>query len=287
LKSVTIVGVGLIGGSFALGLRKSGFAGRILGVSSEGTLAVALRRGAIDEGLPLEQAVPQSDLIFLAQPIAKILDVLPQVAKLAAPSALVTDAGSTKTVIVSRASKFFGAGAAAFLGGHPMTGKAVRGIEAAEADLFRGAAYVLTPQDCVLLECESVREFCAWLDRLGARRIVMTPEAHDELVAFTSHLPQMASTALASILLEQMKSADSWKVAGGGLRDTTRLAGSAYELWRDICMTNHNNIERALSAYILKLEHLRDNLRSRALAEEFQRGAEFLSEFQKKNENPA
>ncbi len=100
-------------------------------------------------------------------------------------------------------------------------------------------------------------------------------------MAFTSHLPQMASTALAALLLERLPSPDAWKVSGGGLRDSTRLARSAYELWRDICLTNSENIDRALSFYIQELEHLRENLREPALKEEFERGAAFVAEFQK------
>jgi prephenate dehydrogenase len=109
----------------------------------------------------------------------------------------------------------------------------------------------------------------------------MSPEAHDAVVAFTSHLPQMASTALASLLLDQLPASSSWRVAGGGLRDTTRLAASAYELWRDICLTNADNIDRALSAYIGKLENIRRNLRDHSLEEEFRRGGEFFSRLQK------
>ena len=280
LKTLTIVGVGLIGGSFALGLRKNGFRGRLIGVSHARSLAAALERGVVDEGLPLEQAVPQSDLIYLALPIGRILEILPAVARLAPPSALVTDAGSTKVDIVKEADRVF-AGGATFLGGHPMAGKTERGVEAAEADLFRSATYVLTPADNTLPSTEPVEEFCRWLERLGARPLVMPAQVHDCIAAFTSHLPQLASTALASLVLEQMRSPDSWKVAGRGLRDATRLAASAYDLWRDICLTNTDNIDRALTAYIERLERLRENLRRRALEEDFRRGAEFAAQFQK------
>ncbi|MBI3667126.1 MAG: prephenate dehydrogenase/arogenate dehydrogenase family protein [Acidobacteria bacterium] len=279
MQTVTIVGVGLIGGSFALGLRRCGFRGRLIGVDPGPSLSTALARGVVDESLPLEQAVPQSDLIYLAIPIGRILELLPTVAPLVRPTALVTDAGSTKGEIVMEADRLFTNGAV-FLGGHPMAGKAERGVEAAEPNLFRGATYVLTPAEDSLPSAAPVEEFCRWLERLGARLLVMPAQAHDRIVAFTSHLPQMASTALASVVLEQMSSPDSWKVAGSGLRDTTRLAASAYDLWRDICLTNTKNIDRALTAYIQKLEHLRENLRQRALEEDFRRGAKFVAQFQ-------
>jgi len=281
IETVAIVGVGLIGGSFALALRKAGFTGRILGVSSARTLAAALDRGALDEGLSLEQAVPQADLVYLAHPISRILDQLPAVAQLAKPSALVTDAGSTKAGIVARAAEVFPNSGAVFLGGHPMAGKVERGVEVAEADLFRDAAYVLTPAHAADFEAPAAREFRGWLEKIGARVLALSPDQHDRIVAFTSHLPQMASTALASLLFDQTSDSQGWDVAGGGLRDSTRLARSAYELWRDICLTNTANIERALSLYIQKLEHLRENLRHPALAEEFRQGAQFASRAQK------
>ena len=285
MNTVSIVGVGLIGGSFALALRQHGFTGRIIGVSSARSLAAARQRGAIDEGLSLEEAIPASDLIYLAQPIGRIIDVLPRVVQLARPQALITDAGSTKAAIVARAQSLLNRTGPFFLGGHPMAGKAERGVEFAEAGLFQGATYVLTPKDGILPAVEPVRVFCNWLEKLGSRTVVMDPEEHDHLVSFTSHLPQMVSTALASLVLEEIRSSESWMVAGRGLRDMTRLARSAYELWRDICMTNTHNIDRALSRYIQTLEHLRENLRSRALEEQFQRGARFAAEFQKKNQN--
>lgn len=279
--NVTIVGVGLIGGSFALGLRKNGFQGRLIGVSSPATVAKALERGVIDEALSLEEAVPQSDLVYLAQPIGRILEILPAVARLAQPSALVTDAGSTKSAIVARAREAFGNGRATFLGGHPMAGKADRGVEVADPELFRGATYALTPPDGALPSIGLVPQFVSWIERLGAEVVVLGPEMHDEIVSLTSHLPQMISTALAALLVEELPSADSWKVSAGGLRDSIRLARSPYDLWRDICLTNTDNISSALSVFIQKLEFLRDNLRDRALEKEFDRAARLAAEIQK------
>ncbi len=271
METVAIVGVGLIGGSFALGLRAAGFGGRILGVSSARTLQTAQQLGVIDAGLPLEEAVPAADLVYLANPIYRILEALPRVAALAKPGALVTDAGSTKAAIVAQAVQVFHA-SAVFLGGHPMAGKAERGAEAADPTLFRDAKYVLTPHGGILPDTPVVQEFCAWLDKLGATTVILSPEDHDRIVAFTSHLPQMASTALASLVLETVGPEDC-QIAGGGLRDMTRLARSAYDLWRDICLTNTANLDRALSLYIQKLEHLRQNLRDRQLETEFEQGA--------------
>jgi len=276
--TIAIVGVGLIGGSFARALRRHGFRGRLIGVSSPRTLAAALARRVVDQGLPLEDALRQSDWVYLAQPVARILELLPEVARLARRNALVTDAGSTKSLIVARARELFPRGVT-FLGGHPMAGKAERGVQAADADLFRGAVYVLTPAGARLPRSQQVRRFCSWLKKIGARPWIMTPEDHDRTVAFTSHLPQLCSTALGSLLEDKLPARDSWLVAGGGLRDALRLAASPYEVWRDICLTNSGNIDRALLAYIQKLEYLRENLRQRALREEFERAAGLAARF--------
>jgi prephenate dehydrogenase len=287
VRTVAVVGVGSIGGSFALAVRRHGLADRILGVSSPRTLAAALKRGVIDEGLPLEQAIPQADLVYLAHPISRILDDLPRLAELARPDALVTDAGSTKTAIVARAAQCFTAGRALFLGGHPMAGKAERGVEVADADLFRGYRYVLTPPEGLLPPDERVRRFCQWLERIGATVLLRSPEEHDRIVAWTSHLPQMLSTALASLLMEQFPESEDLRISANGLRDMTRLAASAPELWRDIALTNTAHVDGALSACIQKLEHLRENLRQPALREEFEQAARLLARLPKPPRDPA
>src|SRR5262249_52975277 len=139
MQTVTICGVGLIGGSFALALRKSGFGGTILGVSSPRTLEAALSRRVLDEGVAPPEGVQRADLLYLAQPISRIIDFLPLVAAHRRPDSLVTDAGSTKAAIMKRALELMPSNA--FLGGHPMAGKEQRGVEEAEADLFRNRTY--------------------------------------------------------------------------------------------------------------------------------------------------
>jgi prephenate dehydrogenase len=275
LRSAAIVGVGLIGGSFGLALKKAGFTGEILGVSSESAIAEALRRGAIDRGLPLAEAASQADLIYLAQPIGRIMDTLRRLDGMVKADALITDAGSTKSAIVSLAREVIRRGQ--FLGGHPMAGKAKRGVAEAEADLFVGRTYVVTPTCEGDLETPHAAELLGWIERIGAIRVVMGPDRHDEVVSFTSHLPQLASTALAATAADNLESAEDLQVAGPGLADMTRLAGSAYEIWRDILATNTDSIDRALEAYIARLEYLRENLRTRAMQEQFDAGAALAS----------
>jgi prephenate dehydrogenase len=154
-----------------------------------------------------------------------------------------------------------------------MAGKEKRGAAAADADLFQGATWVLTPEDPAELHTDAAIGLVHWLKQIGAKPVAMNPEEHDRVVALTSHLAQLASTALASTVAEQIDPPERLAVAGPGLKDMTRLALSAYDLWRDILATNSEPIDRALAGYIQKLEHMRENLRTRQLQEEFERGA--------------
>src|SRR5579864_3571921 len=200
METVAIVGVGLIGGSFGLALKKAGVGGRILGVSSPSTIEAAIQRGAIDEGLPLADAAARADLIYLAQPIGRIVDTLRRIDDFVRPGTLITDAGSTKVAIVGAARLHLRR--AVFLGGHPMAGKEKRGVQDADADLFRGRTYVLTPEEPRMLESPSAAEFVEWIHRMGAQPVVLTAVDHDRIVAFTSHLPQLVATALGATVAE-------------------------------------------------------------------------------------
>ncbi|MBI4459985.1 MAG: prephenate dehydrogenase [Acidobacteria bacterium] len=274
IRQITICGVGLIGGSVGMALKKGGFPGRIVGYGPPVTLEKAQRAGAIDEGCPnLADAVRQADVVYLATPILAILELLGKLAPLLKQEALVTDAGSTKAAICERANSFF-PGKPWFVGGHPMAGKESTGIENAEAGLFQGARYALTPYSRHHLDPPVVRAFMGWLDRIGARILILDAEVHDEIVTWTSHLPQLVSTALAVAVMENLKVPEDLEVSAGGLRDASRLAESAYGVWRDICLTNAENLEQALTTLTQGLEHIRDNLRSRELEHIFERANE-------------
>jgi prephenate dehydrogenase len=286
-SAVSIVGVGLIGGSFALALRKAGFKGKIIGVSSPETVRTALDRHVIDEAMPLRDAAGQSELIYLAQPIARILETLDEIDPHVYPGTLITDAGSTKSAIVARAGKRIRRGR--FIGGHPMAGKQSRGIGEAEADLFHGRPYVLTVDvkassvPSSNLAASSVpssldAELERWIKRIGARVVIMTPEEHDRLVALTSHLPQLISTALAAAIANEPEAS---RVAGPAAVDLTRLALSPYEIWRDIFATNSVAIDDALAVFIHKLEELRAKLRSPEIEQEFERAASSARELRR------
>lgn len=267
MTTVVIAGVGLIGGSFALALRKAGFTGRIVGVSSPATIEKALAARVIDDALPLAEAAAQADLLYLAQPIQQILETLGKLDRYARPGALITDAGSTKAMICAHASANIQK--ARFVGGHPMAGKESRGVEAADADLFRGRPYVLTARE---------PELEKWIEAIGARLVILDPAEHDRLVALVSHLPQLLSTALASVIAEQP---GSEKVAGPAASDLTRLALSSYEIWRDIFATNAPSIDAALGTYIARLETLRVQLRSPEMERVFEKAASSARELRK------
>jgi len=239
MQTVAIAGVGLIGGSFALALRKTGFRGRIVGVSSHRTIDEAMRLGVIDEGATLERVEAEADLIYLAQPILQILEVLERLKP--KPGALVTDAGSTKAQIVSKAHAHLRN--CQFVGGHPMAGKETRGVAAADPDLFRGRNYILTPSD----DTPALRWFRAQVESFGALVTVLDPDEHDRLVAYTSHLPQILSTVLANTLAPI---AQASRVAGPALLDMTRIAQSPFDMWHDIFLTNRGPIELALAAFL-------------------------------------
>lgn len=275
MNTVAIVGTGLIGASFGLALRQAGFAGAILGVSSERAVADAVAAGAIDRGLPLADAIPQADLVFLSQAISQIVETMRVLDPLVRPGALLTDAGSTKAEIVEAARRNIRR--AQFLGGHPMAGKEQRGAVAADGALFDGRTWVLTPDTPGELETRAAADFRGWLEKIGTRIVVLDSDRHDRLVALTSHLAQLASTALASTVADCVSSGEELRVAGPGLTDMTRLALSSYELWRDILATNVEHIDRALALYIQKLEHVRENLRSPQLQKEFANGSDLAA----------
>ena len=275
MDHIVIVGTGLIGASFGLAMRKAGYKGRITGVSSARAIADAVAVGAIDGGASLEEAVPEAHLVFLSQTIGRIMDTIRHLDPLLQPGTLVTDAGSTKCEIVDLARQCITR--VQFLGGHPMAGKETRGAAAADGELFRNRTWILTPDDKEELRTSCALEFRIWLNKIGARVLTLDADEHDRVVSLTSHLAQLASTALAATVADKLGGPPRLEAAGPGLEDMTRLALGSYEIWRDILATNSDHIDRALGVYIQELEHMRENLRTRQLQQEFERGREFAA----------
>lgn len=262
---VTIVGCGLMGASFALALRQHGACSRIAGWdSSPAALDEALGRGIIDEADDAAGAgrPSSSDLLYLAMPVAEIINFLRESGGRVRRGTLVTDAGSTKLEVCRAAAAYLPEGVR-FIGGHPIAGSHRSGSAHARADLFRGAPYVLTcePGQDAGPELEALG---AAVGLMGAQVIRLTAAEHDRALAWLSHLPQLVSSALASTVEAKAKGEAPPTLAGPGYRDMTRLAGSAWSMWGDILATNPAPIAHALDELIESLGAVRDELRGRA-----------------------
>ncbi len=279
ITRATILGTGLIGGSFALALRKYATDLLISGWDRPETVREARSRAIIDEAFTgdLAPALRAADLIYIALPIGVTLDLLPEIARLAPKRALVTDACSTKLRIAQSAAENFSEPATAlFLGGHPMAGREVPGIAQADADLFRNAPYALISDSSVPADISSsnrdprVSAFLKLLEKIGARPLWLGAQQHDYAVGMVSHLPQLAAVALGSFLYDHLdENGLPITVAGPGLRDSLRLAGSPYSTWRDIVLTNREVLSAALDLFARRLDDLRERLNSRELEADF------------------
>lgn len=273
-QRVAIIGLGLMGGSWGLALKRCGFAGRRVGCDRPEILQRALAKGAVDEvAEDLDATVAAADLVILATPVGAILDLLPRLRDAAPKRALITDVGSTKRLICQRAHEILGE-EPLFLGGHPLAGKERSGIEQADGELFQNARYVLTPVAPAHTSDIRVKTFMTLLEAVGARPYVAEASSHDRAVAFLSHLPQLVSSGLASLVAEESAGGQlPLELAAAGFRDVTRLAEGPYSVWRDICLTNIENIQRALEALIEKLESMKVHLTDRELEHDFKQAA--------------
>ncbi len=272
IRQITIIGTGLIGGSLGLALRKKGFKGKIIGCDQTDVLGSAKKIKAVDHGIsdPIK-ACQGSNVVVLATPVGTIIDLIERLAPHLPADALVTDVGSTKSEVVSRAQKAFGSRAPdRFLAGHPMAGKENSGIEFAGADLFRGAVWFLTPQPGQNVRRGLAGDYVSWLKKIGAEIVEMDPAEHDQVCAWISHVPQFVSTALAASLVEEYgENAPILESGGRALREMTRISGSPYSMWRDVALTNKQSIADALLKLEQRLAHIRENLDSRQLEDEF------------------
>jgi prephenate dehydrogenase len=284
MRRILIVGTGLVGASVGLALRENGFPGEIIGTGPTAeTLKIAQNMGAIDSWLRNNEAdhvAPTADVILLAGPVMSILDWMHRLAPLLDERHFLTDVGSTKVQIAAVADKLYNRpGKANFLPGHPMAGKESGGAALAEAKLFQGAMWLFTPvggADRSTLESEWQK----WVQRFGARTMEIAPARHDEICAWVSHLPQMVATALSALLEEtfESNSAGREEIAAIGcraLREMTRLGASPYSMWRDIAMSNDFAIAETLHALEQRLAHIRENLKTPELREQFRLANEF------------
>jgi len=284
-ERIAILGTGLLGTSVGLALRAAGFKGQIAGWSRHSDQArLALEMGAIDSfAVDAMEAARAGQVILLAMPIYATLDFMAQLACVLGPEHLVTDVGSTKRLITESASRLYNTPErAAFLPGHPMAGKERGGAALADANLFRGAVWLFTDDPAARRSAQSAalaKDWREWIAAMGAKTLDLDPVRHDELVAWVSHLPQFAATALSALLEDEVGDAPELKDVGGrALREMTRLGASPYSMWRDIAHTNTEAVERALLKLEQRLAYLRENLRTPELRSEFERANRFRRE---------
>ncbi|HLG31310.1 MAG TPA: prephenate dehydrogenase [Candidatus Brocadiales bacterium] len=259
LGTVAIVGPGLIGGSIALGIKKRMLASRVIGIGHQKTsIEKAFQLGAVDAcTLDITEGVRTADIVILATPVNLIVELAQKAIPHMKESAILTDAGSTKSYIVTEIKKSLRKDLF-FVGGHPMAGSEQRGMEWASADLFVGSTCILTPHMSLRAEGEAisykdaVEKIATMWKSLGAKVKFLSPEEHDEVIAYVSHLPHFVASSLANVIKE-----DYWQYAAGGLRDTTRIASSNADLWLSIYRQNRTELINALEAFIDKISTLK------------------------------
>ena len=257
-QQITILGPGLLGASLAMAVKERGLAARVVTWSRRPeSRAKCLNQSWCDAVFDsLEKAVVGSDLVVICTPVQTIVPLLVQIRPALDAEALITDVGSTKSLICREARSALEGHSATFLGAHPMAGSEQAGMEHAQSDLFENAACILTPLDDA--SAEAIAKLSAFWDALGMTVSTVSPEKHDEIVAHVSHLPHLLASTLCGYLAAQD---DTWRtLAGGGLRDTTRIASGDPQLWKQILEQNSDEVVRAIEGFEQQLHHLKTAL---------------------------
>ena len=257
-QQITILGPGLLGASLAMAVKERGLAARVVTWSRRPeSRAKCLNQSWCDAVFDsLEKAVVGSDLVVICTPVQTIVPLLVQIRPALDAEALITDVGSTKSLICREARTALEGHSATFLGAHPMAGSEQAGMEHAQSDLFENAACILTPLDDA--SAEAISKLSAFWDALGMTVSTVSPEKHDEIVAHVSHLPHLLASTLCGYLAAQD---DTWRtLAGGGLRDTTRIASGDPQLWKQILEQNSDEVVRAIEGFEQQLHHLKTAL---------------------------
>jgi prephenate dehydrogenase len=262
INKLVIIGVGLIGGSFALALRRAGLVRHIVGMGrSRENLQRARDLGVIDEiAVDLALALKGADLVLLAMPVGQIGKIMAQIAPHLEAKTIVTDAGSTKQDVAAAARSFLAGHLQNFVPGHPIAGTELSGVTAASADLFREKNLVLTPLDETSVE--AVTKVTELWQGCGAHVSQMRADRHDAILAAISHLPHVLAFTLMNHVCTGTEDnpGDLLRFAGSGFRDFTRIAGSSPEMWRDICLANRESLLMQIDAYQNELTNLREML---------------------------
>jgi len=257
IDKLVVIGVGLIGGSFALALKKARAVKYVVGAGrTRRNLALARRRGIIDEVAgDAPRAVRDADFVFLGTPVGQMAEVMSRIAAHLPAHAVIADGGSTKRDVIAYACEHLGEHYSRFVPSHPIAGTEMSGAAAACADLFRDRKVIVTPE--AKTSRAALRAVCTAWRQCGARVIRMDAREHDELLAAVSHLPHIVAFALMNALARRPDAPKLLRHSGGGLRDTVRIAGSSPEMWRDICLANRDALLAALDGYGAELARCR------------------------------
>jgi prephenate dehydrogenase len=257
IGKLAVIGVGLIGGSFALALKKAKAVKQVVGVGrTRANLRAALELGVIDEAArDAARAVRDADLVLLGTPVGQMPELMARIAPHLSSTAVITDAGSTKQDVIACARRFLGARFPRFVPAHPIAGTERSGAAAASAGLYRGRNLIIVPQPETAPD--AVRLVRAAWRACGARIVRMEAREHDGIFAAVSHLPHVAAYALVNTLARLPDPRRLFGHAGGGLRDTVRIAGSSPEMWRDICIANREALLAVLDGYEAELGRMR------------------------------
>lgn len=275
-KKITIIGVGLIGGSLGLALKENRPNFKIVGIDKQEIIEKAIAQGAIDEGtVNLEEGIKEADIVIIATPIKTILNILTQINPFLKKGCIVTDTGSTKGQIVERADKVLSKDIF-FIGGHPMAGSEEYGIDSANPHLFQDRTYILTPTKKSNLV--AIEKLFSLIKMIGANRLILNPLEHDRIVGAVSHLPQIMAVSLINMVSELVQKENNnnyFKAVGAGFKDMTRIALSPYKVWEDICNTNQENILEMIQEFRNYLGVIEDKLKNdpSSLKEEFQKAS--------------
>jgi prephenate dehydrogenase len=260
-KKVSLIGVGLLGGSLGLALKRRRLADGVVGfVRRPASVLECEALGAVDLAtLDLRQAVSGADLLVFCTPLAQMRQLLKQMLPWLKPGAIVTDVGSVKGNVVKELEPLATKARGYFVGSHPMAGSEKTGVTAARAELFSNAICVVTPTRKT--NPRAMRAISRLWRDVGAKTIELSPEAHDDLVSRSSHLPHVVAATLANFVLDPSHPKQQGTLCANGFRDTTRVASGSPEMWRDIALSNRDNLGKALGSYIHHLELLRGALR--------------------------
>lgn len=263
LRTAAIIGTGLIGGSLGLALKNIAGVSQVNGFTRRpetGEKAIAM--GAIDVAFSsIEAAVKRADIVFIATPVSDVVGEAKKAIKAMRRGAILTDVASVKAPIVAALDETAATAGIRFIGGHPMAGSELSGIEAANKDLFRNAAYILTPTEHT--DPDALKETHGLLQSIGARVFTVNPNKHDRVIAAISHLPHVMSASLVNVAkAEQADFANVFKLAAGGFYDMTRIAGSSPGLWTDICLSNRDAINELIDKYKVELDQFSSLLKN-------------------------